>query len=61
MRVMVGPMARWRVLACFFLSLLELEEVLARVEQLVCFLLPQVAHDEVLRCWSCSCDWLNRM
>ena len=50
MRVIVGPVVRWRVVECFFLSLLELEVVLLRVEQSVCFLLPQLAHDEVPKC-----------
>jgi hypothetical protein len=60
MRVIVGPVGRERQVECFFLSLLELDGVLLRVEQSVCLLLPQLAHDGVLKCWSCSCDWLMR-
>jgi hypothetical protein len=49
-RVMVGPMTRWRELICFFLSLLELEAVLLLVEQFICFLLPQLGHGEGPSC-----------
>jgi hypothetical protein len=36
MRVMVGPVTRWRELVCFFFSLLELDVLLLLVEQSVC-------------------------
>jgi hypothetical protein len=60
MRVMVGPVARWRVVVCFFLFLLELEVVLLLGEQSLCFWLPHFGHDAWLRCCSCNWDWLSR-
>jgi hypothetical protein len=65
MRVIVGPVVRWRVVECFFLSLLEvslleLDALLLLAEQSTCLLLPQLAHVWVSKCWSCSCDWLMR-
>lgn len=50
MRVIVGPVLRWREAGCFLPCLLVLEVELLLAEHSSCLLLPQLAHGGGSKC-----------